>query len=138
MCNGKLHFLCSDHYSHILRVKFVTESSSWYVVLTFWDINMLISERKLYAMLRSVWYHLYNLKNVKNVQGEAYNFTKCNTPPWMFSKFFKLYKWYQIAQRITYKGSLNWETSFIMCGSGLFFTLKKNQVLRIADFYDVP
>ena len=28
-------------------------------------------------------------------------FTKSNTPPWVFFTFFKLYKWYQIAQRIT-------------------------------------
>ena len=28
------------------------------------------------------------------------NLTKSNTPPWCFSRFFKLYKWYQIAQRI--------------------------------------
>ena len=32
------------------------------------------------------------------------NFTKSNTPPLAFSTFFELYKWYQIAQRITYKG----------------------------------
>ena len=25
-----------------------------------------------------------------------------NTPPWVFFTFFELYKWYQIAQRITY------------------------------------
>ena len=30
------------------------------------------------------------------------NFTKSNTPPWVFFTFFKLYKWYQIAQNITY------------------------------------
>ena len=30
----------------------------------------------------------------------ACNFTKGNTPPWMFFTFFKLYEWYQIAQRI--------------------------------------
>ena len=30
------------------------------------------------------------------------NFTKINTPPGVFFTFFKLYKWYQIAQRITY------------------------------------
>ena len=29
-------------------------------------------------------------------------FTKINTPPWMFLTFFKLYKWYQVAQRTTY------------------------------------
>ena len=32
----------------------------------------------------------------------ACNFTKINTPPWVFFTFFKLYKWYQIAQRTTY------------------------------------
>ena len=58
----------------------------------------------------TIWYHLYNLKNMANthggvlllVQAEVCNFTKSNTPPWMFFTFFKLYKWYQIAQRITY------------------------------------
>ena len=29
------------------------------------------------------------------------NFTKSNTPPWVFSTFFKLYKWYQIVQSIS-------------------------------------
>ena len=28
--------------------------------------------------------------------------SKINTPPWVFFTFFKLYKWYQIAQRITF------------------------------------
>ena len=37
-----------------------------------------------------------------NLQAEACNFTKSNTPPWLFFMFFKLYKRYQIAQRITY------------------------------------
>ena len=56
-----------------------------------------------------IWCNLYNLKNVKNTHGgvlplvklkaEAGNFTKSNTPPWVF---FKLCKWYQIVQRITY------------------------------------
>ena len=31
----------------------------------------------------------------------AGNFTKSNTPPWVFFTFFKLYKWNQIAQNIT-------------------------------------
>ena len=35
----------------------------------------------------------------------ACNFTKSNTSPWLFLTFFKLYKWYRIAQRITYYGS---------------------------------
>ena len=61
----------------------------------------------------AIWYYLYNLENVKNThgevlnlvkfQGEACNFTtKSNTLPWVLFTFFKLYKWHQIAQRITY------------------------------------
>ena len=55
-------------------------------------------------MLCEIWYHLHNLKNVKNTHGGVLllakftksNFTKINTP------FFKLYKRYRIAQCITY------------------------------------
>ena len=32
---------------------------------------------------------------------QACNFTKINTPSWVFFTFFKLYKWYQIVQHIT-------------------------------------
>ena len=58
-----------------------------------------------------IWFHLYNSKNGKNTHGgvltlvklqaEVCNFTRINTPPWVFFTFFKLYKWYQIAQGIT-------------------------------------
>ena len=60
----------------------------------------------------AIWYHLYNFRNVKNTHGgvlllaklqvQACNFTKSNTPPWVFFMFFKLYKWHQIAQSIAY------------------------------------
>ena len=63
-------------------------------------------------MCFAIWYHLYNLKNLKNTHGEVLlsvklqtevcNFTKSNSPPWVFLTFLKLHKWYQIAQRITY------------------------------------
>ena len=63
-------------------------------------------------MLCSIWYHLYNLKDMKNTHGGvlllikmqalACNFTKSNTPPWMFFAFFKLYSWYEIVESITY------------------------------------
>ena len=40
----------------------------------------------------AIWYHLYNLKNVKNTHGGvllvACNFTKANIPPWVFLKSF--------------------------------------------------
>ena len=35
------------------------------------------------------------------LQASAYNFTKINTPPWVFFMFLKLYNWYQIAQLTT-------------------------------------
>ena len=63
-------------------------------------------------MCCAVWFHLCNLKNVKNTHGavlilvklqaSACNFTKINTLPWVFFTCFKLCKWYQITQRITY------------------------------------
>ena len=36
------------------------------------------------------------------LQAGACNFTESNTPPWVFFTFFKLYKWCQTAQSITY------------------------------------
>ena len=40
------------------------------------------------------------------LQAKTCNFTKIKTPPWVFFTFLKLYKWYQIAQRITF---FHWE-----------------------------
>ena len=34
------------------------------------------------------------------------NFTKSNTPPWVFFTFFKLYRWYQIVQSVTFMQGL--------------------------------
>ena len=54
----------------------------------------------LFVVLCAIWYHSYNLKNVRNahrgvllsvkLQGSACNLTKSNTPPWVFFTFFKL------------------------------------------------
>ena len=38
---------------------------------------------------------------MKITHGGVLLFTKSNTPPWVFFTFFKVYKWYQIAQNIT-------------------------------------
>ena len=65
----------------------------------------------LYVVLCAIWYHLYDLKNMKNIPGgvllliklQASGFTKSSIPPWVIFTFFKLCKWYQIAQSITYK-----------------------------------
>ena len=71
-----------------------------------------IDQAKPYEMFCTLWYHLYNLKKVKSTyevvlllvkfQAEAWIFAKSNTPPWMFFVFLKLYKWYHIAQSVTY------------------------------------
>ena len=55
-----------------------------------------------FETLWAIYYHLHNLKNMKNTHGgvlllvqleiEACNFIKSNTPPWFFSTLFKLYK----------------------------------------------
>ena len=63
--------------------------------------------------MRAIRYHLRNWKNVKNTYGkvlllaEAWNFTKSNTPSWVFFMFFKLNKWYQITQRFPYESPIN-------------------------------
>ena len=52
-----------------------------------------------------IWYHLYNLKNVKNTYGEVLILVKLQASLTLlhgcFFTFFKLYTWYQIAQRTT-------------------------------------
>ena len=75
-------------------------------------INLSILYISRYVMRCAIWYHLYNLKNVKNTHGgvlllvklqvSAWNFTKINTLPWVFFTFFKLCTWYQIVQSIIY------------------------------------
>ena len=55
------------------------------------------------------------------------NFTKSNTPSWVIFMFFKLYKWYQIAQGITYKNiAQNWQDIITKSDSkGLLKMLQK-------------
>ena len=53
-------------------------------------------------MFCAIWYYLYNFKNVKNTYGGVlllvkfrllpWNFTKSNTPPWVFFTLLKLHK----------------------------------------------
>ena len=58
-----------------------------------------ILTKRIYVMRWAIWYHLHILKSVKNTHGGVLILV---TPPWVFFMFFKLSKWYQIAQRITY------------------------------------
>ena len=41
-------------------------------------------------------------KKRKKRPWRSVTFTKSNTPPWVFFTCFELYKWYQIAQLITF------------------------------------
>ena len=57
-------------------------------------IKISFSPKWQYVMFCAIWYHLYNLNNVKNnhdvvlhlakLQALACNFTKSNSPPWVF------------------------------------------------------
>ena len=80
-------------------------------------------------MLCAICYHLYDLKNVKythggvlvlvKLQALACNFTKSNTPLWMFFSFFKLYKWYQIAQSVLFILKLTCELGTIIAKNSI-------------------
>ena len=68
-------------------------------------------------MCCAIWYHLYNLRNVKNTHAGVLllvNLQKSNTPPWMFFTFFKLCKGYQIIKRISH---LDGNITMINCNS---------------------
>ena len=62
-------------------------------------------------MLRTIWYHFYYLKNVKNTHGgvillaSACNFTKSITPPWPSELYDgnKLTLKHQMKEQITFK-----------------------------------
>ena len=53
-------------------------------------------------MFWAILYHLYDFKKVKNTYGGVLPSSKSNTPPCVFLTFLKLYRYYQIAQRITF------------------------------------
>ena len=59
--------------------------------------------KRMIVMFCAIWYHLYNLKHVKNFHGGVLllvKLQKSNTPSSVIFMFLKLCKWYQIAQRI--------------------------------------
>ena len=59
------------------------------------------------------------------------NFTESNIPPWVFLTFFKLYKWYQIAQHKHYNdisGSLDYNILFILF----------NWIFQVHDIFSRP
>ena len=70
------------------------------VVLTRFQVNNNLLQTSVVRC--AIWYHLHKLKSVKNTHGEV---LKSNIPPWVFFRFSKLYKWYEIAQNITCKST---------------------------------
>ena len=97
----------------------IVTNTTWRIMTLKTKIKSFI--KSTYVVICAIWYHLFNLKNVKcthggvlllvKLQAEACNYTKSNTPPWVFFTFFKLYEWYQIAQRTTYKCQSNKESN---------------------------
>ena len=81
----------------------------------------------------AIWYHLYSIKNLKNTHGgvlvlvklqaSACNFTKINTPTSVFFTFFKLHRWYQIAQSIT--------LILIIQSLTIYFVISKNSYMSL-------
>ena len=68
-------------------------------------------------------------------EGLACNFSKSNTSPWVFFTFYRLSKWYQIAQRTTNKRLWNELT-----GTSFFFFEVQRPFLEnifLTEFIDV-
>ena len=104
----------------IVRFHKISTSGNWvklryfmeWLLKSFCLIGCSIEISFTYEMLCAICYHLHNLINLKNtpggvlilvnLQAEACNLTKTNTPPWVFFTFFKLSKWNQISRSITY------------------------------------
>ena len=79
------------------------------VSYTIWDIKIYVLypfHNSLFVMLCTIWYHLYNLKKRQKhswrSDTSACNLPKSITSSWVFFTFFKLCKWYQIAQGIAH------------------------------------
>ena len=73
-------------------LKILTYSKSWRMSLYMSVLNNIL----MHVGRRAIWYRLYNLKI------EHATLLKF-TPPSVLFTFLKFYKWYQIAQHITYK-----------------------------------
>ena len=80
-------------------------------MLSVFKINNTDTTTISFVMLFAIWYHLYNVKNMKSTHGEvllliklqasAYSFTKVSFLLWVLFRFFKLYRWYQFAQKVS-------------------------------------
>ena len=81
----------------VLQVKLLSRFWNYIVNIFYLPLIQFLSPHCKYyckfscqfAMLYATWCHLYN-------------FTKSNTLPWLFSTYFKLYKWCQIIQSVLF------------------------------------
>ena len=79
----------TEQFSVLTELIFQSINGTESVTLTYVrnDKDVINRYKQTFVMRRAIWYHLHNFKNVKNTHGGV---------------LFKLYKWYQIAQSITY------------------------------------
>ena len=79
-----------------------SSSTNWsdYLAMLIWD-----ALRNLVPFVQFIKREKNPLRSVtfSKVAGCSLNFTNSNAPPWVFFMFFKLHKWSQITQSITYK-----------------------------------
>ena len=65
--------------------------------MAFLEVRSVTTTFEKYVVLCAIWYNWHNLKKVKNTHGGvhalAYNFSKSNTPLWVFFTFLKMCTW---------------------------------------------
>ena len=104
----QLKWLCHAYLLKICGLIFPSRTAYFLYVCTTWlfklqgdgkSISWIVASlnKFAYETLRPIWYHLYNLKNMKNTHGwvlllvklqaSAGNFTKSSTLPVLFSYF---------------------------------------------------
>ena len=88
-----------------------------------------INSNWIYETVCAIWYHLHNLKNVKNTHGGVLHLGVLQSPATLlkvtllhecFSHCLKLHEWYQMAQSIKYEKwrKIPWKISFTQLCAG--------------------
>ena len=72
------------------------------------SFNLHWSSFVIFARFGTIWTIQKTWKIPHGGVLKACNFTRSSTSPWMFFTFLKFYKWFQIAQHITFDSSLFW------------------------------
>ena len=101
--NAQKQFLAFSNQAPIMVVVIFWDLFMFYKILFLPQVIWLLVLKTVYVVRCAI---LCNLKNVENTHEGVLILTKINTLPWVFFTFLKLYKWYQIAQRITYMSCL--------------------------------